>query len=293
MKDLLINPTLDLKNEGKSFYWASFFLPKKSKTKAGSLYSICRYFDNIADADEDDKTLFLENSIKDIKNDKKNIVNIFLTKNDINIRIFADLIDGLISDQKKIKIKDKNELIYYSYQVAGTVGLMMSRIIGVNDRNAASCAIDLGIAMQLTNIVRDVYEDAQMSRIYLPSDWLPGVNISMLNGQIEIDSEQENNIYDAIYKLINLSEKFYSNGFSGLKYIPFKTRLGILIAGNIYRGIGTKIKKSRKKYLKKRVYLNAQEKILITLKSVFIFILLPFINYKYSKLRESMPNENI
>ncbi len=293
MKDLNLNSIQDLKREGKSFYWASFFLPRKSKEKAGILYSICRYFDNIADKDNRDMSLFLKDSIEKIKKNKDNVINVFLRNNNINILIFADLIDGLIADQKNIIIKNKDELINYSYHVAGTVGLMMSKIIGVKNNMAKSCAIDLGIAMQLTNIVRDVYEDAQMNRIYIPSEWIKDINLLMLSGKIEMNLQQEKKITNAIYRLINLSEKYYHNGFSGLKYIPIRTRLGILIAANIYRAIGTKIKKYEKKFLKKRVYLNSLEKTFITLKSMLIFIILPFMNYKYSQIRDPLPNENI
>ena len=129
MKDLELNSIIDLKNEGKSFYWASFFLPKESKTNAGTLYSICRYFDNVADKDSEDRSNFLKETIYNIRHDKKNIVNIFLKKNNISNQIFIDLIEGLIKDQSKVKIKNKKELITYSYHVAGTVGLMMSKII--------------------------------------------------------------------------------------------------------------------------------------------------------------------
>ncbi len=293
MKDLKLNVSQDLKKEGKSFYWASFFLPKNSRINAGILYSICRYFDNIADKDNQDMSSFLEKSIEDIKYNKNNKVNIFLKENKINIQIFSDLIKGLITDQKKITIKDKKELIKYSYHVAGTVGLMMSKIIGVKNKKAFSCAIDLGIAMQLTNIVRDVYEDANMQRIYLPSEWLQNIDILILNGEKKIKPEQEEKISNAIYQAIELSEKFYINGFSGLKYVPLKSRLAIFIAANVYRGIGVKIRKTGKKYLKKRIYLNFNEKIFITVKSFFIFLFIPIINYKYVKIRDNLPHENL
>ncbi len=293
MKDLNLNSLQDLRNEGKSFYWASFFLPKKSKTNSGILYSICRYFDNLADKNDKNQSSFLKQCIDKIKQDKENDINIFLRKNNISIKIFADLIDGLIFDQQNIKIKNENELIKYSYHVAGTVGLMMSKIIGVKNKDATSPAIDLGIAMQLTNISRDVYEDAQMNRVYIPSEWLTNINLSYLKKKDELSLEAERQISNAIKRLINLSEKFYLNGFSGLKYIPFKTRLGIFIAANIYRGIGLKIKNSGDSYLQKRVYLNSLEKTLITLKSLFVFLFIPWINYKYVKLRKNLPNENL
>ncbi len=293
MKDLKINAIYDLKNEGKSFYWASLFLPKNYRVSAGTLYSICRYFDNIADRDNKNMTSYLQDSIEKIKNDKKNPVNIFLKENNISTSVFSDLIDGLIIDQNNIIIKDLKQLINYSYNVAGTVGLMMSKIIGVKNKNASSCAIDLGIAMQLTNIVRDVYEDAKMKRIYLPSEFIPNIKLLVLNGKQKITLKDEIIISDAIHKLIDLSEKFYNNGFSGLKYIPIRTRLGIFIAANIYQGIGIKIKKNGRKYLKKRIYLNVFEKTIITINSIILFIFIPVFNYKYIKLRDTLPNENL
>ena len=293
MKELKINSIDDLKNEGKSFYWASFFLPKRSRVNAGILYSICRYFDNIADQDIIDRSTLLKESLETIRHDKNHTVNFFLKDNNINISILEDLIKGLIADQKKVRIKNETELINYSYHVAGTVGLMMSKIIGVETKKANSYAIDLGIAMQLTNIVRDVYDDAKLQRIYIPIDLIPNISMETLNGQKTINNEQEKIIGDAIYKIIDLSEKFYSNGFVGLKYIPINTRLAIFIAANVYKEIGKKIKKNGKKYLRKRVYVTKLEKILITFKSLLLFFFIPLINYQYLNIRDTLPNENL
>ncbi len=293
MIDLELNSLIDLKREGKSFYWASFFLPKSSKKKAGILYSICRYFDDIADKYSEDQTIYLKNSIKEIKSNKKNKVNVFLQKNKINNLIFIDLIEGLILDQKKIRIKNKEELIKYSYHVAGTVGLMMSKIIGVKHKNAAKSAIDLGIGMQLTNIARDVYEDSKMKRIYLPATWIPNISLKNLTDIHETSVEKDERISNAIHQVISLADKFYQNGFAGLKYIPLSTRLGIFVAANIYRGIGIKIKSKEKKYFRKRIYLSFLEKSLITIKSILLFIFIPFMNYQYQKIRDNLPNENL
>ena len=293
MINLELNSLTDLKREGKSFYWASFFLPKNSKINAGKLYSICRYFDDIADSSSEDQTNYLKNSIEEIKNNKSNKVNIFLQKNKINNSIFVDLIEGLILDQKIIRIQNKEELINYSYHVAGTVGLMMSKIIGVKNKNAEKSAIDLGIGMQLTNIARDVYEDSKMKRIYIPANWIPNISLKNLNEPHELSLEKDEKISKAIHRVINLSEKFYKNGFAGLKYIPISTRLGIFIAANVYRGIGLKIKSNKKKYLRKRIYLNSFEKFIITIKSILLFIFIPLMNYQYKKIRDSISNENL
>ncbi|MDC3089595.1 squalene/phytoene synthase family protein [bacterium] len=293
MIDLELNSSTDLKKEGKSFYWASFFLPRSSKKNAGILYSICRYFDDIADKHSKDQSNYLKKSIEEIKNNKNNKVNIFLKKNKINNSIFIDLLEGLILDQKQIRIKNKEELIKYSYHVAGTVGLMMSKIIGVENENATHSAIDLGIGMQLTNIARDVYEDSKMKRIYLPANWIPDISLKNLNDLNETTLKKDEKISNAIHKVINLSDKFYENGFAGLKYIPLTSRLGIFIASNIYRGIGVKIKSNNKKYFRERVYLNLFEKSLITIKSILLFTIIPLMNYQYQKIRDSLPNENL
>ena len=292
MNNLELNSTIDLKREGKSFYWASFFLPKKSRENAGILYSICRYFDDIADKNNEDKTTYLEDTIKEIKNNKSNKVNIFLQKNNIHQSIFIDLIEGLITDQRNTKIQNKDELIKYSYHVAGTVGLMMSKIIGVKHDMGARSAIDLGIGMQLTNIARDVYEDAKIKRIYLPANWITNISLNDLGATHALSLEQDEKIANAIHEIINLSEQFYKNGFAGLKYIPLSTRLAIFIAANVYRGIGIKIKKN-KKYIRKRVYLTLLDKTLITMNSILFFVFLPLFNFQYKKIRNSLPNENL
>ena len=293
MIDLELNSYNDLKKEGKSFYWASFFLPRSTKINAGILYSICRYFDDIADKYKEDQTNYLKNSIEEIKKNKNNKVNVFLQKNKINNSIFIDLIEGLILDQKKIRIQNKEELIIYSYHVAGTVGLMMSKIIGVNNEKSAKSAIDLGIGMQLTNIARDVYEDSKIKRIYLPANWIPNISLENLSNLHEKSSEKDQKISNAIHKVINLSDKFYENGFAGLKYVPLSARLGIFVAANIYRGIGVKIKSNKNKYFRERVYLNLLEKSLITIKSILLFIFIPLMNYQYKKIRDNLPNENL
>ena len=169
----------------------------------------------------------------------------------------------------------------------------MSKIIGVKNKNAAKSAIDLGIGMQLTNIARDVYEDSKMKRIYLPANWIPNISLKNLNNPEGLSLEKDEKISNAIHNVIKLSEKFYKNGFAGLKYIPLSTRLGIFIAANVYRGIGIKIISNKKRYCRERVYLNSFEKFLITIKSTLLFIFIPLINYQYQKIRDSLPNENL
>ena len=169
--------TYSIKSEGKSFYWASIFLPKKNRIAASKLYSICRYLDDVADDSKLDSSSQIKNIFKQVKENEVSEIGAFFKQNHISLNILKDLIDGLISDQQNVRIKSEKDLIDYSYKVAGTVGLMMLPIINTKNNEARKHAIDLGIAMQLTNIARDIYEDAKMDRLYLPKEWLGQISI--------------------------------------------------------------------------------------------------------------------
>jgi len=285
------NDPSSLKKHGKSFYWASFFLPKRNKDAATKLYSICRFFDDLADDNNEDQTKILTGEFKKICDDLSHPINEFFTSHNLSIKILGDLVDGLVKDQTDVRIKNEKELIQYAYQVAGTVGLMMSPLIMVNNNKANKHAIDLGIAMQLTNIARDIYEDALMNRIYLPQDWISNTDISELT---DISSNKDLiQIKSAIKRLILLSETYYKNGFAGMRYIPLKTRLAIFFAAKIYRAIGQKIKKNRYEYSYKRIYVSTIEKLFITFISIPEFVFLNLRYNKYQLVREIFQNENL
>jgi len=281
---------LSLKKHGKSFYWASFFLPNKSKDAASELYSICRYFDDLADETSNDQSEKLNYEFEQICNNAEHPINQFFKNNNIPIAILGDLIQGLIRDQKLVRIQSEKDLVEYSYQVAGTVGLMMQPLILVKNKKANKHAVDLGIAMQLTNIARDIYEDAIMNRVYLPKAWLGDTSIEQLKSSLH---EIQPQMSEILRKLINLSEIYYQNGFSGMKYIPLKTRLAIFFAAKIYRAIGIKIKNNNYSYSKKRVYLNQFNKLWVTITSLPEFILLKIVPRSYTPIRESFQNENL
>ena len=159
----------------KSFSWAGYFLPKETFEKCSSLYDFCRIADNIADDNEE-----IENKIKkfvQFENDfnQKNFENPII-KNmwglieefNISSKIVQDLLIGIKSDIKdKVRLNSKKDLLVYSFRVAGTVGLMMAKILKVDKKSSLKSAIDLGIAMQLTNISRDVIEDSKNNRFYI------------------------------------------------------------------------------------------------------------------------------
>ena len=249
----------------KSFNWAGFFLPKKTYQKCSALYDFCREADNIAD-DENKIEVKKDNFIKFRNNfvnknyDDPVIKNMWDLINEFSIstKIVDDLFEGINSDIKEnVKLNSKKELLIYSYRVAGTVGLMMAKILNVHKEQSLKSAIDLGIAMQLTNISRDVMEDKKNNRFYI------------------------NESFEDIKTTIKLSEKFYENSFYSIKEIPLSFRFSILVARRVYRKIGYKIlnKQNIENYKKSgKIYVSNIEKIIETFLSIFDLIKLSLIN---------------
>ena len=249
----------------KSFNWAGFFLPKKTYEKCSALYDFCREADNIAD-DENNIEIKKDNFIKFRNNfvnknyDDPVIKNMWDLINEFSIstKIVDDLFEGINSDIKEnVKLNSKKELLIYSYRVAGTVGLMMAKILNVHKEQSLKSAIDLGIAMQLTNISRDVIEDKKSNRFYI------------------------NESFEDIKTTIKLSEKFYENSFYSIKEIPLSFRFSILVARRVYRKIGYKIlnKQNIENYKKSgKIYVSNIEKIIETFLSIFDLIKLSLIS---------------
>jgi len=253
-----------IKLHAKSFYWASFFLSKKIFLKSSSLYNFCRTLDDIVDGPENldlKKQKFLK-----FKNDfiNKNFNNKIIQKmwdimksEYISKIIVLDLFDGVETDLKeKVILYNKKDLMMYSYRVAGTVGLMMSKILNVHSKNALRGAIDLGIAMQFTNIARDIVEDKIRNREYI------------------------NHNFSSLKEIINESEILYDRSFQAIKYIPLRSRFAVIVARRVYRKIGHYILKQKNidAYNNAgKIYVPVSGKIIETFLSVVDFFKLLFI----------------
>ena len=253
----------------KSFNWAGFFLPKNVYQDCSKLYAFCRVLDDLVDEKTDlelreerfneikniyKKTYEIDNNDRNILNQNEHglIVNDMIDlayNNNIKRIILDDLIDGVGSDLKqKVYLRSVKDLLVYSYRVAGTVGLMMAKILNVNDTRSLKGAIDLGIAMQLTNIARDVIEDKKMNRQYIKPD------------------------FENIEATLKLADMFYESSYTSIKKIPFKYRFAIIVARRVYREIGRKIiqKRNMENYEKSgKIYVNNFGKIYQTILSLF------------------------
>ena len=218
-----------ISTHAKSFSWAGFFLAKQTFKNGSNLYDFCRTLDDIADENTslDSKKQkfnkmkkdFIERNFENIL--IKNIDNL-IKKFNISEKVVLDLFDGIESDIKEnIEFKTKRELLLYSYRVAGTVGLMMAKILKVDSKIALRSAVDLGIAMQLTNIARDVVEDSDRNRKYIDHNFMK------------------------IKETLGIAELFYKSSFKSIKEIPLINRFAILVARRVYREIGNNIIKKK------------------------------------------------
>ena len=247
----------------KSFNWAGFFLPKKTYKDCSDLYDFCRTLDDIADQDLDlriKKKIFEEFKrdfeSKNIENQIINKIYKLIKDFEISPKIIFDLFDGVESDLKeKVELKSNEDLITYCYRVAGTVGLIMAKILNVKSKSSLKSAIDLGIAMQLTNIARDVVEDNKRNRNYISSN------------------------FETIKGTLKLADKFYDNSFKSINEISLNNRFAILVARRVYRQIGNKIltKKNIENYrISGKIYVTNFGKINQTFLSFFDLIKLKF-----------------
>ena len=265
-----------ISKHAKSFNWAGFFLSKKTFRKCSVLYDFCRTIDDIADEDgqlDVKKNKFLEFKSefknKNLSNDIIKNIHGLLEEEDISHKIVNDLFDGVESDLKsEVNINTKKDLLIYSYQVAGTVGLMMAKILKVKDRESLRCSIDLGVAMQLTNIARDVIEDKKKNRAYIKAD------------------------FNSISETIFLADLFYQSAFPAIKNIPIFSRFAILVARRIYKRIGYEIlsKKNIGAYNNAgKIYVSVSSKVIETFLTFFDFIKLFFTD----SIKQEKQNERI
>ena len=272
---IINNKDIIYKNS-KTFFWASQFLPKKILNKVINIYSFCRIHDDIVD-----EGMLINNSQESL--DLKEIIKSY----GISKILIDELIVGINSDINFRRYKNNSDLLRYCYKVAGVVGLMMAKVLEIENKEAKYFAIDLGIAMQLTNIARDASQDHLKSRIYLPED--TGVDYDLMNNMTH---ENMCKIKKSVDNLLTKADIFYNSSINGLRFIPIKSRVSILIALRIYQAIGLKIKKTGTKFLNENIYITGPEKLSLVVKSIIeflIFFLFPIHKKKHNKyLHESL-----
>lgn len=277
MKDsqILVNESYQAISKGsKSFAMASLFFSKRQKKSAWLLYRWCRYCDDQIDQAEDLKTA--QHRLSELRSEtvkafqqQSGLSGPFASLSEIAKihqipeKYALDLLDGMQMDVQAFQYKTEEDLLRYCYGVAGAVGLMMCPVMNLQHSEALKNAVHMGLAMQLTNISRDIADDLQLGRIYLPESWLKELNLSS-----ESFAQADRRLWALLaFRIVRLADKHYREGEKGLPYLPWRAAWAVLIAAKVYRRIGDKVLARGSKAWDKRCYVSTTEKLWITCKA--------------------------
>lgn len=261
---------------GKTFYFASRWLSPDVRMDTATAYHFCRLVDDIADESSDrrvrdESLLQLHESVltltpvNDITYDITQLIEKFP---EIQSPLLT-LISTCKNDLPGMTITTEQELLDYAHGVAGTVGLLMYPILGGTAEEGRKAANHLGIAMQCSNIARDVLKDFGQNREYLPAEWLRGHSVrDLLTSAKEDDNDRGNQslLTEAIQKLLQLADIYYESGLDGLRYLHPRNRFAIRVAARCYQAIGQRVLTKRRQIATKRSVVPLHEKCLITLR---------------------------
>jgi phytoene synthase len=263
----------------KSFFMASGLLPTEKRKAARALYAFCRTSDDIIDHQgekaKEDLEIWRKRGMQSVPraNDPVSIAWAD-TRKKFNIpgKYAHQLLDGVCNDIHVKRYENFSELSEYCYSVASTVGLMSMYIIGFKDESAIRYAIKLGVALQLTNILRDISEDYQMGRIYLPQDELKrfGITEKHLRKSI-IDSKWRSFMKFQIAR----ARIIYEEAWPGIMLLDPSGRLPIAAAATFYKGILKKIEDNDYDVFNQRAHLNKWEKLSMIPKLWYTYSLNP------------------
>ena len=250
-----------------SFYAASKLLPKQVRDPAVVLYAFCRVADDNIDAKN------AQQDAIDLLRERLDLAYLGTPKNEPVDRAFASLVgmcempralpdallEGLEWDCFNLRFETLSDLHSYSARVASAVGVMMCVIMNVRDKDVLARACDLGAAMQLTNIARDIGEDARNGRLYIPLEWMneEGLNSAEFLKN-PIASEKTARIAK---RLLLEAEHLYHRAESGLSELPLSCRPGIFAARHIYERIGKHIAAANYDSITNRAFTTKIEKV--------------------------------
>jgi len=279
-----------MRDGSKSFFSAARILPTKIRDSAIALYAFCRLLDDMVDDQHapDDvisqieyrlDRIYTQNPV-DIPADRALaiVVERFLIPRDI----LEALVEGFRWDRSGRQYQTIEELCDYAARVASTVGAMMTLIMGVRDRDVLERACELGLAMQLTNIARDVGEDARNHRLYLPREWLEAEGINP--DQWLQHPEFNDAISKVIQRLISYADDLYTRSSQGISGLPRNCRSAIAAAGLIYSEISRQIERQGLDSISNRAVVSKKRKILLLIKALQSSIYSSKPNHSLSKI---------
>jgi 15-cis-phytoene synthase len=261
------------KSKARSFYLASLFMPSSVRADVHSLYAFYRTVDDLVDEPFDacsrqgrlDTLLTWEDALRGGQPADNGFVGGAIGLADrynIPIDYLCLVLEGARFDLEMRTIETKQELIHYSVLMAGSVGMVMSYILGARDSESLSAASDLGVAMQITNVLRDVGEDLTRGRIYLPLDELQKYGCAI--GDLKRGRVNEP-FCGVMQSLALLAREYYDSGMQGIPRLDRSSQFSIYLAATLYRRILDKIEEQGFNVFGRRAGLGAAEKWMMTM----------------------------
>ncbi len=275
--DLVRQARTSIERGSKSFARASKLFSRDTREKAWLLYFWCRACDDLADGQDHgqgmsavpdaEKTvanmrMMTERAHRGETTGKLPFDAFGIVAGECGIpRELADhMIDGFELDAKEWRPRTENDLFQYCYHVAGAVGCMMAIVMGVrtSDVETLDRASDLGIAFQLSNIARDIAEDAEAGRCYLPEEWLEERDLDPAN---ILDPDRREALIILVNRLCDLADRYEASARVGAAALPFRSRWAVLAAAGIYGDIARTVKASGGASLDRRVFTSKAAKL--------------------------------
>jgi phytoene synthase len=268
-----------IRKGSKSFSLAAKLFDPETRDAALFLYGWCRYCDDqVDDAGKTARPDELTNRVKALKDNTYSAFSfarqrepVFVAlqyivhRYGIPVHYALELIEGMAMDARGTRYSTLKELLLYCYRVAGTVGLMMSHVMGLRDESALKHAADLGIGMQLTNIARDIIEDAAMGRVYLPLSWLQEAQIPLA----EIAApEYRERLAMLSLRLLREADRYYRSGDAGLWHLSFRSACAVSAARHVYSEIGSLLLRKGAGAWDQRTYVTGSLKIWVVMRGV-------------------------
>jgi phytoene synthase len=268
-----------IKKGSKSFSLAAQLFDPEIRDAACFLYGWCRYCDD--QVDQAGKTENQEDLAKRVQTLKESTASAFsfapqrepvfialqyiTHRYGIPAHYALELIEGMAMDVRGTRYGTLKELLLYCYRVAGTVGLMMSHVMGLRDESGLKHAADLGIAMQLTNIARDITEDAAMGRIYLPLSWLQEAQIPAAEVAAP---EYREKLAILSMRLLREANRYYRSGDAGLWHLSFRSACAVSAARQVYSEMGSLLIRKGARAWDRRTYVTGSLKLWVVMRGV-------------------------
>jgi phytoene synthase len=249
---------------GKTFYRAARLLPRRLRLDVVELYGFCRTVDDLADDPSqpiDDRRrslLVLATALERRDSTELLAISWPFAEHGLLERTAAMLLRAAIEDLHQQQPTTTEDLLAYAFGVAGTVGIMMATVLEAKP-DGYGAAVALGMAMQLTNICRDVEEDFHMGRVYLPDQWISAeaVRRAVEHG----DAAATRQMLEAVRNVLSITDGLYEFAYDGFWTLPWRVRWSILAAGMCYREIGAQVMRSWPQSLSHRTVVSSGRKL--------------------------------